>query len=84
MLEITAMRGRVKSVNGDNKPSVEVPDLGVGYVFGPCDTISDVVFKAGQHVLVISVGGVPEDVVVLGVLNPQVGEARYDPRYVLR
>lgn len=62
------MRGKVTKMTG-RKPSVEVPDLGVGYAFGPVEVASGITVEVGDRVLVVSVGDIPEDVVVVGVLD---------------
>lgn len=74
------MRGTVTKMTG-RKPHVEVPDLGVGYDFGPCETATGgQLLVKGQRVLVVSVGGIPEDLVVVGVLDDD-EDARLDVRY---
>lgn len=62
------MRGRITRVVGVTV-HVEVPDLGVGYSFGPVQTATETTLAVGDQVLVVSVGGITEDVVVVGKLN---------------
>lgn len=90
---MSVMRGTVTKMEG-RKPHVEVPDLGVGYDFGPCETATGgQVLQVGQRVLVCSVSGIPEDVVVIGILDTDAFDlglgspassaitARFDARY---
>jgi hypothetical protein len=66
------MRGRVTRLEG-GKPHVEVPDLGVGHSFGPIESLV-AGLEVDDRVLVGSqVGGVLEDVVVLGLLEGTAG-----------
>lgn len=74
------MRAVVTKMSG-RKPHVEVPDLATGYDFGPCETATDGrLLVKGQRVLVVSVGGIPEDIVVIGVLDDDEFD-RLDERY---
>lgn len=84
-------RGTITRVQG-RKVYVEVPKLGLGVQFGPCDVawqseFTEVVdpdgpfqqdsphrhalpkLKVGQKVLVAPVHGIPDDVVVLGIIG---------------
>ncbi len=77
-------RGRIVRVVG-RQVYVEVPRLGLGVQFGPCDVAwqsartlgggADAHTHAlpapavGQQVLVAAVHGIPDDVVVLGIIG---------------
>lgn len=76
---MAVMRGTITKMSG-RKPHVEVPDLAVGYDFGPCETTTGQLHVVGQRVLVVSVGGIPEDIVVIGVLDDDEFD-RLDARY---
>lgn len=65
----TVYRGTVIRFES-GRPLVEVPALGVGYVLGPCETTTGIVLAEGARVLCVSVSGIPEDVVVVGELDP--------------
>lgn len=60
------LRGRVTRVEVDGV-FVEVPRLGLGVEFGPCQRLVPVV--SGDEVLVSTVAGVKDDLVVLGRLE---------------
>lgn len=77
------MRGVVTKMKG-RKPFVEVPDLGVGFDFGPCESATGQLLHIGDRVLVVSVGGIPEDLVVVGILDPEDDEERMETRFDLR
>lgn len=74
------LRGTIVRMEG-RKPHVEVPDLGVGYSFGPCETATGRQMKAGDRVLVVAVGGIVEDIVVVGILDDVDEYERLDQRY---
>lgn len=58
-------RGTVRKVVNEGV-YVEIPELGVGMQFGPCETC--VYVEVGDRVLTTQVAGVKEDIVVVGRL----------------
>ena len=73
----TVYRGTVIKFES-GQPLVEVPALGVGYLIGPCETTTGIVLQPGARVLCVSVSGIPEDVVVVGELDPAEVTLRLD------
>lgn len=63
-------RATVVSVDDDGLPYVEVPELGVGYEFGPCQSTAAGPWERGDRVFVQSVAGILEDVVIVGRIDP--------------
>lgn len=62
---MAVMRGTVVRVDGDGRPHVEVPEVGgVGFTFGPCET-AVLGLSRGERVLVASLNGVNENIVVV-------------------
>lgn len=68
-------RGTITRISGTSI-FVTVPKLGMGVEYGPCqrakmrnDNTVDPHYKQGQQVLLSTVNGVPEDLVVLCVLE---------------
>lgn len=70
MDDLVLMRGRVIRKDENGFPWVEVPDLGVGQEFGPCEMIAHPnLVVAGEPVVVASLGGIVEDLVVVGPMT---------------
>lgn len=65
-MAVTVLRGRVVRLEG-GRPHVEVPDLGVGYSYGPLEVVVPVSVVPGARVLVASVSDLRDDLVVVGV-----------------
>ena len=63
----TVYRAKVTKVTAAG-PFVEVPQLGVGMEFGPCERLDGTVYTVGMSVLVAQVEGIVEDIVLLGKL----------------
>lgn len=62
-------RARVTRVAVDGV-YVEVPEFGLGLEFGPLETVTDTaVLAAGHRVVVSTVGGIPDDLVIVGSLD---------------
>lgn len=61
-------RATVTRLDGAGAPYVDCPQLGGGEEIGPCDSLAGVTCVAGDQVLVASVGGVLEDLVVVGTI----------------
>lgn len=68
------MRGVVTRMQ-NGRPHVEVAELAKGYSFGPIDSLIAVRLRVGHRVLVANIGGVLEDIVVVGILEPD-----FDPK----
>lgn len=66
-------RATVVSVDDDGLPSVEVPEFGTGYEFGPVQALVVGPWARGDRVLVDSVADILEDVVIIGRLDPTDG-----------
>lgn len=66
-------RGTITKVSGADV-YVVVPKLGRGVEYGPCEKVVDVggtntKYIVGARVIVSTVNGIPDDLVVLGVLG---------------
>lgn len=64
-------RGKITRIDNLDRLWVEVPRLGIGMEFGPCETVAYDVLAPGDYVLVVQITGEKEDVLIVGKARPK-------------